>query len=259
MSIEERAPQAWYALVYASGAESLQSYLDHYRAMEDPKLEAMPSAGVAYAKLSSSLFAGLDYTDVAREAKRLVEIITGAAKIRQAPGNLTLHSVVALYPDGESKKFPLLSIYLDVDRHMVSFKDKTKVVETFEKSVVLFALKFGDAYPLVNEVLRSFAQSDDWSGLYRVHEAIRLDLNKNGPKKKRDGRNTIVKLGWASESEVNSFDTTVDSYRHRRPQPMPRTMHLEAAQSLTSRIIEKWICAIAQRPAESAMTSSRDS
>jgi hypothetical protein len=48
--------------------------------MEDPKLEAMPSEGAVYAKLSSSLFAGLDHTDVAREAKRLVEIITGAAK-----------------------------------------------------------------------------------------------------------------------------------------------------------------------------------
>jgi hypothetical protein len=251
VSTEERAPQAWYALVYASQAASLQSYLDHYRAMEDPKLEAIPSEGAVYAKLSSSLFAGMDHTDVAREAKRLVEIITGVAKIRQAPGNLTLHSVVAVYADGESKKFPLLSIYLSVGRHMDRFKDETKVVETFEKSVVLFALKYGDAYPLVNEVLRSFAQSDDWSGLYRVHETIRLDLNKNGTKKQRNARNTIVQLGWASESEINSFDTTVDSYRHRRAQPMPRTMQLDVAQNLTGRIIEKWMRAIAQRPVPS--------
>jgi hypothetical protein len=152
--------------------------------MEDPKLEAMPSEGAVYAKLSSTLFAGVDHTDVAREAHRLVKIITGAAKIKQAPGNLTLHSVVAVYADGKIKKFPLLSIYLAVNRPMIRFIDETRITETFEKSLVLFALQYGETYPQVNEVLRSLSQSDDWAGLYRILEAIRLDLNKNDAKKK---------------------------------------------------------------------------
>ena len=45
-----------------------------------------------------------------------------------------------------------------------------QVHETFEKSVVLFALICNNIYPQVNEVLRSLAQSDDWSGLYRIFE-----------------------------------------------------------------------------------------
>lgn len=126
VSTEERVPQAWYAMVYASQAEALRSYLDHYRAMEDPKLEAMPSAGAVYAKLSSSLFAGVDHTDVAREAQRLVEIITGAAKIKQAPGNLTLRSVVAVYADGEIKMFSLLRTYFSAVRSMTRFKDEAR-------------------------------------------------------------------------------------------------------------------------------------
>jgi hypothetical protein len=48
MATEERMPRAWYGIV--SGAN--RSYFDHYRAMEDPALEPMPSEGPEFAKLS---------------------------------------------------------------------------------------------------------------------------------------------------------------------------------------------------------------
>ena len=72
MIIEKNVPQSWFAIVY-SGA--LRSYLDHYCAMEDPKLEAMPSEGADRAKLSSSLFIGENHEDVIREALRLGPVI----------------------------------------------------------------------------------------------------------------------------------------------------------------------------------------
>ena len=249
MTAESRMPQAWYAIVRAHEA-SLRSYLDHFRAMKDPTLEAMPSEGPDFAKLSSTLFTGANYAEVQREALRLMEIITGAAKIKQDPGNLRLQSVVAVYADGETKKFrPVISGSWFSKRPVVFWQDEGKVHETFEKSVVLFALKCNNIYPQVNEVLRSLAQSDDWSGLYRILEAIRLDLNKNDEKGKKDARRKIVELGWVSESELNSFDMTVDTYRHHRLKQNPRTMTLVEAQNFIGRVIEAWIREIAKRPA----------
>ena len=144
MIIEKNVPQSWFAIVY-SGA--LRSYLDHYRAMEDPKLEAMPSEGADRAKLSSSLFIGENHEDVIREALRLVQIISGAAKIKEGPGNLNLLSVVAVYADGTSKKFPAIKLHFSVSRHYSHFIVEGTVKETFEKSVVLFALRCGNTYP----------------------------------------------------------------------------------------------------------------
>jgi len=241
-------PQAWYAIVRADQA-SLRSYLDHFRAMKDPTLEAMPSEGPDLAKLSSTLFTGANYAEVQREALKLVEIITGAAKIKQDPGNLRLHAVVAVYADGETKKFrPVVTGSWFGKRPMILL-DEGQVHETFEKAVALFALRCNNIYPQVNEVLRSLAQSDDWSGLYRIFEAIRLDLNKNDEKGKKDARRKIVERGWVSESELNSFDMTIDTYRHHRLQANPRTMTLVEAQMFMGRIIEAWIREIAKSPA----------
>jgi hypothetical protein len=243
-------PQTWYAIVRADEA-SLRSYLDHFRAMKDPTLEAMPSEGPDFAKLSSTLFTGAaNDAEVQREALRLVEIITGAAKIKQDPGNLRLQFVVAVYADGETKEFRRATTgSFFSKRPMISWQKEGQVHETFEKSVVLFALKWNNIYPQVNEVLRSLAQSDDWSGLYRILEAIRLDLNKNDERGKKDARQKIVERGWVSESELNSFDMTVDTYRHHRVQPNPRTMTLVEAQNFIGRIIEAWIRELAKRPA----------
>jgi hypothetical protein len=217
--------------------------------MKDPTLEAMPSEGPDFAKLSSTLFTGANSAEVHREALRLVEIITGVAKIKQDPGNLRLESVVALYADGETEKFrPATSGIWFSKRPLIYWQKEGQVKETFEKSVVLFALKCNNISPQVNEVLRSLAQSDDWSGLYRILEAIRLDLNKNDEKGEKDARRKIVERGWVSESELNSFDMTVDSYRHHRLQPNPRTMRLDEAQNFIGRIIEAWIREIAKRP-----------
>jgi hypothetical protein len=189
---------------------------------------------------------------------RLVEIITGAAKIRQDPGNLHLVSVVAVYADGETKRFPRTDLRITLGRAYTHFKDEGQVRETFEKSVVLFALKCDNLYPQVNEVLRSFAQSNDWSGLYRILEAISLDLNINDARRKKDARDKIVRWGWVSQLEMDSFETTLDSHRHRsRQNPKPQRptrpsapmMTLAEAQNLIGRIIEAWILEIAKRPA----------
>ena len=95
----------------------------------------------------------------------LVQIISGAAKIKEGPGNLNLLSVVAVYADGTSKKFPAIKLHFSVSRHYSHFIVEGTVKETFEKSVVLFALRCGNTYPQVIQVLRTLAQSDDWLGL----------------------------------------------------------------------------------------------
>jgi hypothetical protein len=58
-------PQTWYAVVRADEA-SPRSYLDHFRVMKDPTLEAMPSEGPDFAKLSSTLFTGANDAEVQR-------------------------------------------------------------------------------------------------------------------------------------------------------------------------------------------------
>ena len=245
MNAEERTPQSWYAIVEAYQA-SLRSYLDHYGGMEDPKLEAMPSEGENYAKLSSSLFTGQSVEDVKIEAHRLVQIITGAAKIKQAPGNLILRSVVAVYADGETKRFRHGRIHVS-SRGYYTFKDGTTIKDTFEKSVVLFSLRCRGTHPQVDEVLCSFAQSDDWAGLYRILETIGRDLNENDAEKKTHARDKIKQRKWASISEISSFYRTADSYRHNRPKPNPRTMLLDDAQNLIGRIVEAWLREVARR------------
>src|SRR6266566_1634 len=98
-SPDNTTPSAWYALVTSA---SMVSYLDHFRGMEDPCLEPMPSEGADCAKLSSSVFAGFtDYEDVLGEARKLAEIMTGAMKVRQGPANLTLKNVVRMHDGGK--------------------------------------------------------------------------------------------------------------------------------------------------------------
>src|SRR5438552_14051070 len=106
MMTEARVPQSWYAVV-TSDERSMRSYLDHYRAMDDPSLQPMPSEGPDYAKLSSSTFSGRsDYEQVVAEARELTEIMTGAMKVRHGPANLVLSSIVGVHADGTSEKFP---------------------------------------------------------------------------------------------------------------------------------------------------------
>jgi hypothetical protein len=213
---EARLPQNWYAIV-SSDELSMKAYLDHYRAMDDPALQPMPSEGPNCAKLISTTFAGLvDYEQVLTEARELTEIMTGAMKVLQGPANLVLENVSGEYPDGKIEKFPPHGrpVGLYFGRPIRTFGGQVK--ETFEKSVTLFALRAKNPY--VREVLREFARSDDWVNLYRIMEIIILDLNENDPSHKRDGRAKIDRLGWVAETELNSFYTTIDSYRHRRAQ-----------------------------------------
>jgi hypothetical protein len=180
------APESWYAVV-SNGW--LISYLDHYRAMQDPSLEPMLSEGPDCAKLCSSTFAGFtDYEEVLEEARKLAEIMTGAMKVQHGPGNLVLKNIVGVYPDGSIEKFPpqgrVRSIRIVAGRPVTRFIEEGAVKETLEKSIVLFALRCENPY--VQEVLRSFSQSDDWFGLYNILEMIRHELNEHDGK--RNGR-----------------------------------------------------------------------
>jgi hypothetical protein len=243
---EARVPEAWYAVV-SNGW--LISYLDHYRAMQDPSLEPMPSEGPDCAKLSSSTFGAFtDYEEVLGEARKLAEIMTGAMKVQQGPGNLVLKNIVGVHSDGSIERFPpygrAVSMRLS-RRHTQRFIQEGAVKETLEKSIVLFALRCKN--PNVQEVLRSFAQSDDWFGLYRIMEAIRFDLNLRD--RKKDGRQKMVQRGWATDAELDLFDRTVDSYRHRRSRQIePRPMYLDEAQHLVGSVVLAWLHEVAQRP-----------
>jgi hypothetical protein len=213
---EARVPQAWYAIVTASQA-SLRSYFDHYRAMKDPALEPMPSEGPEFAKLSSTLLAGADHTEVEREAIRLVEIITGVAKIKQDPGNLYLQSVVAIYAGGEIKRFPRTGLRITLSRPYIILKEEGKVKETFEKSVVLFALTSNTLHPEVTEVLRSFAQSDDWAGLFRILEIISHYLNEKDPKRKKKRTTQLIwQRGYLTGLKQRFGESRVDLMAYGR-------------------------------------------
>jgi hypothetical protein len=128
---------------------------------------------------------------------------------------------------------------------------------------VLFAHRSGN--PLVSDVLRFLALSPDWFGLYKILEAIRTDLKAENKKdsraeSKRDskaknkkvGKQLIVDNGWATQAELDKFDTTAE-YHHRhwkteaQKQAHPVQMNLIDARLLVGRIITKWIVDVHRR------------
>ena len=239
-ALPEKVAQSWYAVVTS---RSLRSYLDHYRAMQDPTLEPMPAEGPECARLSSSTFTEFtDHEEVLREAQRIAEIMTGAMKVRQSPENLVARYVTAVYADGVIEEFRRPTRGRFGTRVTFSFTEEGQVQETLEKAITLFALRCDNPY--VQEVLRTFAQSDDWNGLYRIMETIRREINEHHGG--RNGREKMVKWGWVSEPDLTAFDRTVDSYRHRDKQTV-RTMHLDEAQNLVGRVVEAWLREVARR------------
>jgi hypothetical protein len=199
---EARAPQSWYALV-SSDPRSLNSYLEHYRSMEDPSLEPMPSEDPDCAKLSSSTFAGFsDYEQVSSEARELAEIMTGAIKVRHGLAKLVLKNIVGVYADGDVEKFPpsgrAVSIQVILSRPIF---DDASLEASITQSIARFALQCDN--PSVREVLRALAETDDWGYFYRIMEAIILDLNNHDPRHKKDGRDKIVRRGWATAPALN--------------------------------------------------------
>jgi hypothetical protein len=238
-ALPEKVAQRWYAVVTS---RSLRSYLDHYRAMQDPALELMPAEGPECARLSSSTFTEFtDHEEVLREAQRIAEIMTGAMKVRQGPENLVARYVAAVYADGAIEEFRRPTRGRFGTR--VTIIEEGQVNETLGKAITLFALRCDNAY--VQEVLRTFAQSDDWNGLYRIMETIRREINEHHGG--RNGREKMVKWGWVSEPDLTAFDRTVDSYRHRRGSQTARTMHLDEAQNLVGRVAEAWLREVARR------------
>ena len=59
-----------------------------------------------------------------------------------------------------------------------------------------------DDYPRVFDALYYFSQYTSWFSLYKVYETITYDIN-NKSKNKAEAR--IIKDGWATESEIDSF------------------------------------------------------
>ena len=208
-ALPEKVVQSWYAVVTS---RSLRSYLDHYRAMQDPALELMPAEGPECARLSSSTFTEFtDHEEVLREAQRIAEIMTGAMKVRQGPENLVARYVAAVYDDGAIEEFRRPTRGRFGTRVTFFFTEEGQVKETLEKAITLFALRCDNPY--VQEVLRTFAQSDDWSGLYRIMETLRREINEHHGG--RNGYEKMVRWGWVPKPDLTAFRPYVDSYRHR--------------------------------------------
>ena len=127
-------------------------------------------------------------------------------------------------------------------RVTLSFTEEGQVKETLEMAITLFALRCDNPY--VQEVLRAFAQSDDWNGLYRIMETLRREINEHHGG--RNGNEKMVQWGWVSEPDLTAFQRTADSLRHRGKQTA-RTMHLDEAQNLIGRVVEAWLREVARR------------
>jgi hypothetical protein len=163
-------------------------------------------------------------------------------KVRQGPENLVVRYIAAVYADGTIEKFGR-PVHGRFGRGTIYFTEEGQVNETFEKAITLFALRCDNPY--VQEVLRVFAQSDDWSGLYRIMETLCLDINKHHGGKNGDEK--MVRWGWVPEADLTAFRLTSVSYRHRGKQTA-RTMHLDEAQNLVGRVVEAWLREVARRP-----------
>ena len=182
----------WYAIV---SSRNLRSYLDCYRAMTDPLLEPMPAEGPDCARLASSTFAPFsDYEEVLNEARELIEIMTGTMKLGQGVQNLLVKKIIAVRDDNEIEEFPPygrpMNIGIILGRPVQKPFNEGEVRETIEKSTTLFALRCENPY--VREVLREFAQSDDWINLYRIMETVILDLNEHDPNRKRTAATRLL-------------------------------------------------------------------
>jgi hypothetical protein len=102
----------------------------------------------------------------------------------------------------------------------------------------------GSGKVLVANVLHLLALSPDWFGLYKALEVVRYDLNTIAGK--RDGDKFIVDRGWATNDELEAFNTNALHHRHWKREVLPTPMDIIDARQLVGRIITKWIIEVLQ-------------
>ncbi|HJU16863.1 MAG TPA: hypothetical protein VJ770_10375 [Stellaceae bacterium] len=256
---EEKAPRQWYAILKAvatsldetgtaDGPWSISAYVWAFAATPGPfSIERLDEEGPEFAKLTSSTFDGLtDYVAVLRDARKWVQMVTGAMKIKQNPSKLEIVNIVGIFDNGTIRKYPPHAppVSISVGLGTGVGKEGAKPRMTFELAVVLFAYRSGN--PLVGDVLRYFAHSPDWFDLYSIMEIIRLDLNQTGDGKKA-GDKRILNRKWANKGELDAFYLTADYHRHPRHEP-PKPMSLRDARQLVGRIAEQWMIEVSHRP-----------
>jgi hypothetical protein len=96
-------PKSWYVIV--SGW--VEPYLTNFTTMQDPSLKPFEISGKRYIKLTSASFDRfMDYEEVLKDAREVVQLITGAMNINQDPGTLKIVNVVAVLHDGTTKEYP---------------------------------------------------------------------------------------------------------------------------------------------------------
>jgi hypothetical protein len=192
--------------------------------------------------LESSTFEVLDEsTAVYGEARRLVPMINGAARLRSSSHrNVDVGHVIELTPDGPKRHAVVLPVTLTA---------RTKV-----NAVIVRVGEAGPAPPpagsrdedkwmelavqddKVAKVLRWWGNKPhDWFNLYKVFEILQDKVTQNQ---------------WASRNEVGRFTRTAnheqaagEGARHARSRTVPpaRPMTLSEADAFVERLVVEWL------------------
>jgi hypothetical protein len=236
---DEMVPVSWYA-VLTTGSEAIQSYLDTFELMRDPQLQLLEQDGKKFGKLTYSRFEGYaDYEGVLNETRELASLFTGALRIRQEPGPLSIINIVRVFEDGREEKFPPHGrpTRLSLAMGYMMRKPGRKPHPTTEQLMLEYVVRSGDQ--LVKDALRYLASAPDFFSLFKVLEVIRWDLGKGDIDK---GYPLVWQRGWVAEEKLKDFSFTANkAHRHwDEKRPLPK-MDLQDARIMFSRIIEEWI------------------
>lgn len=186
-------------------------------------------------------------TTVLDRAKRLVEVLNGAARLAlDAREPIRVGSVYRRNPDGRREFYLFAEPGVFRVRGFAPTIAVTRADGTVEVSYPADPIAEWSAlaasHDSVANVLRLLGTTDlDWVNLYRVLEIISADVG---------GLHVVAAKGWASKRSIALFKHTANSpgalgldARHgaETTTPPPKPMPLSEARSLVRSIVHAWL------------------
>lgn len=202
--------------------------------------------------------------DVANEASRLLQLITGAARLSlglRTP--LRVDGVARRLPAGNREVFVHLTSEIAV-RGMLSatignLKGDGTVIHVRPADSLVGWLRLAGSSAAVSLALQLLSSELDWVAMYKLLEIVERDLG---------GRPRLLDRGWATSNQLTIFDRTAnsvaasgDASRHgvEKSDPPSKPMTLEVARTLIKHITTAWLQEKSSNAAAKSATDASNS
>ena len=229
----------WY--VNLKGAPSSQKDLEALFSLGDVRVR---KEGEGWILTWEHLDSISEFNEVVDEAKHVISIMNGAAKLHYGDFSpVEFAGVIRIDDDGKrTHMIEPLVCSVRVSTRIVGMRviraDGTESPARPSNAVGWIQLGLKDRS--VADALRFFA-SPTWFNLYKVFEVVRDDIG---------GDEALKNKGWAAKSQISAFHRTAnsrqalgDEARHATAKnpPPAKPMRLRDARELWDRILRKWI------------------